>query len=455
MAGAMTTNVMSLVRANSTELPPVALVQLPFPSQSDPLPALAAYYDAYNREYAKLFPEYAVKTGDLWEAPLWVAHMDGAIGRPDTQLIDLSRARFVVEDCVGEIVERVAPPTLIFFSPLAQNFSLAAAVSRHLISRGYRTVVGGNMSEFASLKDFSTTHSGIVRQGIYATLTSSPGETIVNNPRRGKQAEPIGYAPTYRLLQHFAGRVPLVRLNASHGCLLACSFCGDAWSRQLHLVDRTRLEAEVIEVRRTFPNTKIIYIGDKTFGQSEAAIQNLIHVIRPEYGFRLIVQTHVSLISPKLIDSMSTLGVEVVELGFESASSSVLRELCKHGGAEIYRDALKMLHASGLHVILNILGGLPNETSESHAATVRFLEATADDVWLYNLYNFVPYPKTPLYQGLKDRIVDWDFRNWREDQPVVFTPYTQTREASWKQFLTLVECATALIEKRATPTLNT
>ena len=161
----MTTNSRSFVRANSTGLPPVALVQLPFPSQSDPLPALAAYYDAYNREYAKVFPEYAVKTGDLWEAPLWVAHMDGAIGCPDTQFIDLSRARFVVEDCVREIVERVTPPALIFCSPLAQNFSLAAAVSRHLIARGYRTVVGGNMSELASLKDFSTVHSGIVHQG--------------------------------------------------------------------------------------------------------------------------------------------------------------------------------------------------------------------------------------------------------------------------------------------------
>ncbi|HEU5228861.1 MAG TPA: hypothetical protein VFU49_13680, partial [Ktedonobacteraceae bacterium] len=96
----------------------------------------------------------------------------------------------------------------------------------------------------------------------------------------------------------------------------------------------------------------------------------------------------------------------------------------------------------------NVLGGLPNETRESQQRTLDFLEKTAHFVWLYNLYNFVPYPKTPLFPMIRDRIVDWNFQNWREDGPVVFTPFNQSREEAWEHFLRLVDVSTNLILRK-------
>jgi len=431
--------------------PPVALVQLPFPSQASPLPELSAYYAAYDRKYRQHFPEYAVNSGDLWEAPLWIAHLDGALARDDTTFVDLSKAPFSAEACIRDIVEQVPPKALVFLSPLAQNLGLAAQVSRGLMPLGYRTIVGGNMSELAPREDFDTVHSGLLTPELYWDLVSGGAPRSAAPLKLGKQPKPLGYSPSYRLLADFSKRVPLVRLNASHGCLLACAFCGDAWSRQLHLVDRARLQEEVAELRRVFPHTRLVYLGDKTFGQSEAAVANLRHVIRPEYGFRLIVQTHVTVVTAKLIETMLALVVEVVELGFETASSTVLGELRKFGGAQRYREVIGALHASGLRVILNVLGGLPNETEESQARTLEFLDAASEHVWLYNLYNFVPYPKTPLFPTLKERIVDWDFQNWREDRPVVYEPYHQSRERSWAHFLRIVERATELLERTECP----
>ena len=427
--------------------PGVLLVQLPFPSQDDPLPLLAAYYDHHGERYARLFPDYAVGAGDLWEAPLWVAHLDGAIGKAGTSFLDLSGAAFDVERCADRIAERSAGHTHVFLSPLAQNFALATEVSRRLIARGLSTVLGGNMADLASPEDFTHVYTGLVKPGIYDEITRAGPGKPTRLLRLGKSKEPIGYRPSYRHLEGFRGRVPLVRLHASHGCLFACSFCGDAWSRQLHLVDPDLLAAELDEIRRVFPATRLLYIGDKTFGQAPAAVDNLRRVLRPEYGFRLIVQTHVSLVTPALADAMIALGVEVVELGFETASSTVLEELRKHGGAHAYQDAIALLHARGLHVILNVLGGLPNETPESHRTTLDFMDETSDQVWLYNLYNFVPYPKTPLFRSLRPRIVDWDFQHWREDRPVVYEPYHQSRGQAWDHFLELVERATQLIAR--------
>ena len=49
--------------------------------------------------------------------------------------------------------------------------------------------------------------------------------------------------------------------------------------------------------------------------------------------------------------------------------------------------------------------------------------------------------------ALRSRIVDWDFQNWREDRPVVYEPYHQSRAQAWEHFLRLVERATRLIER--------
>ncbi|MEO7732750.1 MAG: radical SAM protein [Kofleriaceae bacterium] len=436
-------------RVDDREDARIVLVQLPFPSQEDPLPTLAAYYEQYGKRYSRLFREYAVRAGDLWETPLWVAHLDGALREHRTSFVDLSGVAFDVERCADRIAAHgaAAAGPLVFLSPLAQNFALAIEVSRRLMARGLRTVVGGNMADLASPEDFTHIYTGLVKPGLYEELTRGPGEPPATLRKLGRSKQPLGYRPSYRHLEGFGDRVPLVRLHASHGCLFACSFCGDAWSRQLHLVSPELLTAEIDEIRRVFPNTRLLYIGDKTFGQSPEAVENLRRALLPEYGFRLIVQTHVSTVTPALADTMVALGVEVVELGFETASSMVLEELRKHGGAREYQDAITLLHARGLHVVLNVLGGLPNETRQSQQETLEFMAETADQVWLYNLYNFVPYPKTPLFASLRSRIVDWDFQHWREDRPVVYEPYHQTRGQAWDHFLQLVELATRLVAR--------
>ena len=41
--------------------------------------ALAAYYDSYAERYRQEIPEYFIPDDDLWELPLWVAHLSGIV----------------------------------------------------------------------------------------------------------------------------------------------------------------------------------------------------------------------------------------------------------------------------------------------------------------------------------------------------------------------------------------
>jgi radical SAM superfamily enzyme YgiQ (UPF0313 family) len=154
-------------------------------------------------------------------------------------------------------------------------------------------------------------------------------------------------------------------------------------------------------------------------------------------------------VKDNLIDDMRRLGVVAVELGFESAASELLRENRKtNRSADVVETAICKLNAAGLRVILNVLSGLPEETPEAHAETLEFIRRAGQEVWLYNLYNFVPYPLTSQFHRIRDRIVDWEFRNWREDGPPVFEPWRVARAESYEFLLEKVTAAHAAIRRQ-------
>jgi uncharacterized radical SAM superfamily protein len=427
--------------------PPAALVQLPFPSQEDPLPELDTYYNHYEVRFQDAFPDYAIEPGELWEMPLWIAHLDGAIGREDTEFINLSRTPCTISSCVAALSLQCTAGATLFFSPLAQNFDLACAVSRAMISRGHRTAIGGNMAMLASTDSFTWIAPDKFRTGTYpALLASDPGIYTTQPKRRGPRQPALGYRPQYRLLQEFAGRVPLLRINASHGCLFACTFCGDAWTRELHVVPVDDLKSELEELRELFPETRLVYIGDKTFGQSPRAVAALLETFAEHQDLSLIVQTHVMMVKPSILEALNELPVVAAELGFETGNESVLASVHKgRRTADDVLSALRELKSIGVKPVLNVLGGLPDEKSATHEVTREFLEEARSLVWLFNIYNFVPYPLTPLFPTLRPRIHDWDFANWREDRPVVFEPYHQSAGESWDQFLDLIQVCTEIV----------
>jgi len=424
--------------------PPISLIQLPFPSQIDPLPLLKHYYNIYAIKFNNFFDKYKLKDGDLWEAPQWIAYLDGAINRSDTTFIDLSKVAFNVEDCVGKICGAVNNSHLLFFSPLAQNLSLAAEISKELLRRGYNTVVGGNMTKLINPYEFSLIYSRPANSNTYNEIVTALRlglHRIDADDFPRQKYNPFDYKVNYRFLTKFSKRVSLARIHASHGCLFSCSFCGDVWSGQLYNVNFDLLHHELTEIKEAFPGIKLLYIGDKTFGQSKTAIKSLLKLFGNSQDFHLIVQTHTSMVNSWLLNIMEQLQVKAVELGFETACTDELRKVNKPYSSKLshYTRIFEKMNSYGIKIILNVLKGMPYETKESHKKTLNFLKEMSGVVWLYNLYNFVPYPLAPIFPKIRSRIVDWNFTNWREDRPVVYEPFYLDRQESWKFFLEIVE----------------
>jgi hypothetical protein len=430
--------------------PATHIVQLPFPSLSTPHDRVVSYYREYGRVFSEFVDGFFVPEAGLWELPLWVAHLAGMLESLGCvpRLIDLTCTAPEAHTCFTAVLAQSEPGDTVLLSPLAQNFDLCVSVSRRLMESGRVTLLGGNMTSLAAAGDATVIHHGqATPHSLEAALHGRDQQVVRFAGRR----ETATWLPSYRLLERYRGTVPLLRLNASHGCLYACDFCGDGWSRRLVVVAPEVLEYEVEQFDRLFPDVRLIYIGDKTFGQSKEAVRNLLKLFSDRRGYRFIVQTHILAIDDDLLDVMEQLGVIVVELGFESASIELLRAHRKpHLTLADFSERIARVNARGMRVVLNVLSGLPGETRQDHERTLDFIEGARSNAWLYNLYNFVPYPLTPLYPGLRDRIVDWTFAHWREDGPPVFLPYHVTRQESFQFFLEKVESAHhAVLRSRA------
>ncbi|MFC0003818.1 B12-binding domain-containing radical SAM protein [Micromonospora siamensis] len=430
------------------------IVQLPFPSTAEPDPHLTRYYADYDATFRADFPEYFIPQDGLWEMPLWVAHLTALVrsGGLDSRFCDLSRQPALPEGCAEAILADSSPGDLVLISPLAQNLRLALHVAPLLRRAGRKVVLGGNMAPLVDPDEVDLVHRGQLTPalvGRLVRLARGTGRLSENLPVLGKADDLIDWVPDYRHLDGYRGQVPLLRLNASHGCLYRCSFCGDAWTRQLILVHRRALEAEVDRLTARFPEARLFYIGDKTFGQSPEAVANLIDVFADRPGYRFIVQTHVMQVRPAILEQMQALGVAAVELGFESGDSELLKRMSKLSrGLDDYGRKVRLLHDGGLRVVLNVMGGLDEETEESHAQTVDWLWQHRELLWLFNLYNFVPYPLVPDFARLRPRIFDWDFANWREDAPPVYRPRNLTPARSWELFQEKVARAGRIVGER-------
>lgn len=427
------------------------IVQLPFPSTCAPDARLSLYYDDYDRLFRTEFGDYFVPQDGLWEMPLWVAHITALVRTAglESMFCDLSRQPAKALGCAQRILDGSRAGDLVLMSPLAQNLALSLEVSRLLGEAGRRVVLGGNMAPLVDPSLVHLIHRGqldrVLVDRLVALALGDGGESV-NPAREGKSASLIDWVPDYRHLNDYQGQVPLLRLNASHGCLYSCSFCGDAWTKQLVLVDHDALAAEVDELSARFPDTRLIYIGDKTFGQSKEAVRNLIKVFADRPGYQFIVQTHIMQVRPWMIDAMQELGVVAVELGFESGDSEMLKRLDKLSrGLDDYTGKIGMISEAGMRVVLNVMGGLDEETEDSHRQTVDWLWDNRSMLWLFNLYSFVPYPLVPDFARLRPRIFDWDFENWREDLPPVYRPSHLSPQRSWELFQEKVDVAHRIV----------
>ena len=197
-------------------------------------------------------------------------------------------------------------------------------------------------------------------------------------------------------------KLAATNLRTSRGCTNRCRFCAG------HLVSGLGVRFHSIPyvidqmqyARRQF-GVEAIHFEDDTLGADRSRLLELCEQIRRADLHRQLRWDgclRVDQVDAELLGQMKSAGCIQVEYGFESGSSDSLRRLGKNSTAEMNRRAVLLTREAGLRIFADIMVGLPGETAQDLAQTVKFLRWARCEIVSAGM--LMPLPGTPIYEDL-------------------------------------------------------
>ncbi|RBI85496.1 magnesium-protoporphyrin IX monomethyl ester anaerobic oxidative cyclase [Rhodosalinus halophilus] len=110
-------------------------------------------------------------------------------------------------------------------------------------------------------------------------------------------------------------------------------------------------------------------------------------------------------------------GLVHVSLGTEAAAQMKLDQFNKETKVEENKQAIKLLRDADIFVEAQFIVGLDNETKETLEETYRMAWDWQPD--LANWAMYTPWPFTPLFQELKDKVEIYDFSKYNFVTPIM------------------------------------
>ena len=184
------------------------------------------------------------------------------------------------------------------------------------------------------------------------------------------------------------------------GCPNECVFCDQ------RRISGSLLPASGEDVSQTLRKARengakgaeLAFYGGSFTAIPEEQQEELLDAARPflEDGtLRSIrLSTRPDAIDEKILERLKRHGVETVELGAQSMSDAVLYESGRGHSAEDTRRAARLVKKAGMHLILQMMTGLPGADEERDVETARSIAGLAPDG--VRIYPTVIVANTPL-----------------------------------------------------------
>ena len=356
--------------------------------------------------------------------PTWLAYPAGLI--PQSRLIDAPP-----EDLgVDEVVRRAKGYDLIVLStstPTVSNDVRVAEllkehypdvkiglVGPHVMVLPMETMKMSESIDFVTTGEFDHTipeiASGAPLELVKGIVCRSKG-ALLRTPDRpltddldslpfvtGIYARDLDYKKYYiGYLKH-----PYVSIYTGRGCRARCTYC--LWPQTISgHVYRVRSPENVYEemklAKELFPDTKEFFFDDDTFTEDPARAEAIARRIRP-LGITWSCNARAN-VPGKTLRVLKDCGLRLLVVGFESGNQKILNNIKKGIRLDQATNFMKAAKDTGVLVHGAFILGLPGETNETIAETMRY--ALELDPYSIQVSLAAPYPGTELYaQGIKE-----------------------------------------------------
>ncbi|HOD15697.1 MAG TPA: radical SAM protein [Spirochaetota bacterium] len=199
-------------------------------------------------------------------------------------------------------------------------------------------------------------------------------------------------------------------LFTSLGCPYRCTFCS-IWNQFGGRFHQRDVESVIRELQM-IDEYPVVRFADANTIVNEAFMSRLFDRIREEgirKTFIMDVRFDTAARFPALIEKLARNGLKVVICGFESFREEELRRYRKEAQAGLIEKAISVFHANGIMVRGNYV--IPADyTKDDFAAMADY--AGSHRVVYAGYTILTPMPGSPLYDEMKDRIVDTDLAKY-------------------------------------------
>lgn len=228
-----------------------------------------------------------------------------------------------------------------------------------------------------------------------------------------------------QLPRHLLNRsryVSLQTCSATLGCRNRCAFCSITafygGRRYVREID------EIVAHLRSFDDRFFLFVDDNLTQDREYALE-LFKAIAP-LGKQWATQASIEIADDaELLQCMRRAGCVGVFIGLESFSE---RALCSQHktlkSPQLYKEAIQTIHGHGIVVEAGVIFGFDTDAPDVFETTL----ATLDDIGVDAMQASIltPLPGTPLFDDMRERIVDLNWEHY-DYKWAVFEPAQMSR----------------------------
>jgi len=300
------------------------------------------------------------------------------------------------------------------------------------LAHGFRWVIRGEGE--AALVELAEVIDGTRAATDVAGLSWKARGLVRHNPTRGFTTELDRLAPPLSALDLFdprwyggapiaGGVLPPAGILSSRGCPAACTFCSnDVTGRRFRYRSAGSVAAEVKLLRERFGLLGFSFFDD-SFAVGRRRVRELCDAIA---GIGAPVwwtcTAHPAHLDRDVVADMQRAGCAGIDIGMESADPGMLLRIGKGVTVERVLEVLAWSRELGVHTVVNLMFGWPDETDAELDATIAFIERAAPLAGGFNARGVVvPYPGTQLYDAHHARFgfTGW----WLREAPLVYVPF--------------------------------
>jgi radical SAM superfamily enzyme YgiQ (UPF0313 family) len=216
--------------------------------------------------------------------------------------------------------------------------------------------------------------------------------------------------------------LPPAGLLSSRGCPAACTFCSNnVTGRKFRYRSAPSVAAEIAELKARFGMMAFSFFDD-SFAVGRRRVAELCDALSGVMPVHWTCTAHPAHLDPPILAAMKRAGCGGIDIGMESADPEMLLRIGKGVTVERVLDVLGWCRDIGMHVIVNLMFGWPDETDAELAATIDFMDRAAPLASGFNARGVVvPYPGTEIYDNNHERFgfTEW----WIREAPLEYLAF--------------------------------